>query len=175
MKIHLEKGTNPFAPIGPLYSTCSKNGKLAICPKYGNFVNRIKDYVPCMYEVITGYLQLDDGKFLLCFAGEDVAPEDVIDGFFVTLEDRTGRDLISENIPSDIYEKLNLEKNQDILFSIRNSEVISENIISTPIVIIETNFPNGVRWKVDILETDEKLLITIPDDIVPFEWKEGVV
>ena len=62
-----------FTFIGALRSTCVKNNKLCVCPKYKQFISRIKDYNAAMYEIITGYFSIDNNKLLLCYAAEDDA------------------------------------------------------------------------------------------------------
>ena len=163
-----------FTFVGTLRSTCAKNNKLCIYPKYKQFISRIKDYNAAMYEIITGYLPIDNNKLLLCYAAEDDATDGAIENYqlFSSIEDRVGNMLPLQQSLDNIYKQLNIGIDQDIMFSMLGAEQVSENVIRVPVMIIKNDYGGlyGKSWTTEVIQTNKKIDIIIPGNIVPFEW-----
>jgi len=163
-----------FTFVGALRSTCVKNNKLCVCPKYKQFISRIKDYNAAMYEIITGYFSIDNDKLLLCYAAEDDATEGAIENYqlFSSIEDRVGNMLPSQQSLDAIYKQLNIDIDQDIMFSMLGAEQVSENIVRVPVMIVKNDYGGlyGKSWTTEVIQTNKNFDIVIPDNIVPFEW-----
>jgi len=163
-----------FRFVGALRSTCVKNNKLCICPKYKQFISRIKDYNTSMYEIITGYFSIDNNKLLLCYAAEDDATDGAIENYqlFSSIEDRVGNMLPSHQSLDAIYKQLNIDIDQDIMFSMLGAEQVSENIIRVPVIIVKNDYGGlyGKSWTTEVIQTNKKIDIVIPENIIPFEW-----
>ena len=163
-----------FTFIGARRSTCAKNNKLCICPKYKQFISRIKDYSANMYEIITGYFSIGNDKFLLCYAAEDDATDGAIENYqlFSSIEDRAGNMLPSQQTLDAIYKQLNINIDQDIMFSMLGAEQVSENIVRVPVMIVKNDYGGlyGKSWTTEVIQTNKNFDIVIPDNIVPFEW-----
>ena len=163
-----------FTFVGALRSTCVENNQLAVCKDYKEFIKQIKDYDAAMYEIITGYFSIDNNKFLLCYAAEDDATDEAIEDYqlFSVIGDKVGNMIPLQQSLDAIYKQLNIDIDQDIMFSMLGAEQVSENIVRVPVIIVKNDYGGlyGKSWTTEVIQTNKKFDIVIPDNIVPFEW-----
>ena len=163
-----------FTFVGALRSTCTQNNQLAVCSDYKEFIIRIKDYDAVMYEIITGYLSINNNKFLLCYAAEDDATDEAIEDYqlFSVIGDKIGNIFPLHQSLNAIYKQLNISIEENIMFSMLGARQISKNIIRVPIVIVKNDYGDNYYddWITEVTKTDKTFEIIIPDNIVPFEW-----